>query len=70
MSTTTLQADSVGYRSARLAGRSALGTARAHVGRTWSALRVALNAAAAYDAARTAASRRAALSQFQAELGR
>lgn len=70
MTTTTVHSDTVAYRTARPAGSSALGTAKGHVGRNWSALRVALKAASAYDAAKTPASRRAALGQFQAELDR
>ena len=70
MTTTTLDSDTVAYRTARLAGRPAFGTVSAHVGRNWSALRIALKAATTYEAAKTPASRRAALAQFQAELGR
>jgi hypothetical protein len=70
MTTTTVHSDTVAYRFARPAGRSALRNVTAHVGRNWTALRVALKAAAAYDAAQTPASRRAALVEFRTQLGR
>jgi hypothetical protein len=68
MSTTTFTGSRLSFRAARLPDRTAAARVARNVARNGRALRVSLEAAGAYEAARTAKARSAALARFQAEL--